>query len=256
MTDPISGLARATPRRRHHLRGPQDQNNKDMFLKLLVAQMRYQDPNNPASTTEFMSQTATFTRWRSSRSWPSRTPKLADAAALAVRRRTRRPLRQLDRENGAEKSGTVTSVRFGGSSPTAVVGARRCPSGSSPRSPSRPRRQPPAPPAPLPTRHRRDPPVLRSMYSAISGLKAHQVKLDVTGNNIANVNTVGFKSSQATFEDTLSQVMRNGSAPTGRRRRHQPRAGRPRRQGRRHHDQLRAGHPADHRPGHRLHDQR
>ncbi len=52
------------------------------------------------------------------------------------------------------------------------------------------------------------------MYSAIAGLKAHQVKLDVTGNNIANVNTVGFKSSQATFEDTLSQVMRNGSAPT------------------------------------------
>ncbi len=52
------------------------------------------------------------------------------------------------------------------------------------------------------------------MYSAISGLKAHQVKLDVTGNNIANVNTVGFKSSQATFEDTLSQLMRNGSAPT------------------------------------------
>ncbi|MGY1747465.1 flagellar hook protein FlgE [Blastococcus sp. SYSU D00695] len=56
--------------------------------------------------------------------------------------------------------------------------------------------------------------MLRSMYSAISGLKAHQVKLDVTGNNIANVNTVGFKSSQATFEDTLSQLMRNGSAPT------------------------------------------
>lgn len=53
------------------------------------------------------------------------------------------------------------------------------------------------------------------MYSAIAGLKAHQVKLDVTGNNIANVNTVGFKSSQATFEDTLSQLMRNGSAPTG-----------------------------------------
>ena len=52
------------------------------------------------------------------------------------------------------------------------------------------------------------------MYSAIAGLKAHQVKLDVTGNNIANVNTVGFKSSQATFEDTLSQLMRNGSAPT------------------------------------------
>jgi flagellar hook protein FlgE len=56
--------------------------------------------------------------------------------------------------------------------------------------------------------------VLRSMYSAIAGLKAHQTKLDIVGNNIANVNTVGFKSSSATFEDTLSQLMRNGSAST------------------------------------------
>jgi flagellar hook protein FlgE len=56
--------------------------------------------------------------------------------------------------------------------------------------------------------------VLRSMNSAIAGLRAHQTKLDVTGNNIANVNTVGYKSSTTVFEDTLSQVMRNGSAPT------------------------------------------
>src|SRR5687768_643982 len=55
--------------------------------------------------------------------------------------------------------------------------------------------------------------MLRSMFSAISGLRAHQTKLDVTGNNIANVNTVGFKSSQTVFEDTLSQVLSNGSAP-------------------------------------------
>jgi flagellar hook protein FlgE len=57
--------------------------------------------------------------------------------------------------------------------------------------------------------------MLRSMFSAISGLKAHQTKLDVTGNNIANVNTVGFKSSTTVFEDTLSQVLRNGSSPQG-----------------------------------------
>ncbi|MCU1606383.1 MAG: flgE [Modestobacter sp.] len=56
--------------------------------------------------------------------------------------------------------------------------------------------------------------MLRSMYSAIAGLRAHQTKLDVTGNNISNVNTVGFKGSQTVFEDTLSQVLRNGSAPT------------------------------------------
>ena len=57
--------------------------------------------------------------------------------------------------------------------------------------------------------------MLRSMFSAISGLKAHQTKLDVAGNNIANVNTVGFKGSQTVFEDTLSQVLRNGSSPNG-----------------------------------------
>jgi flagellar hook protein FlgE len=57
--------------------------------------------------------------------------------------------------------------------------------------------------------------MLRSMFSAISGLRAHQTKLDVAGNNIANVNTVGFKGSQTVFEDTLSQIMRNGSSPQG-----------------------------------------
>ena len=55
--------------------------------------------------------------------------------------------------------------------------------------------------------------MLRSMFSAISGLRAHQTKMDVAGNNIANVNTVGFKGSQTVFQDTLSQVIRSGGAP-------------------------------------------
>ena len=55
--------------------------------------------------------------------------------------------------------------------------------------------------------------MLRSMFSAVSGLRAHQTKMDVTGNNIANVNTVGYKSSQTVFQDTLSQVVRAGGAP-------------------------------------------
>ncbi len=55
--------------------------------------------------------------------------------------------------------------------------------------------------------------MLRSMFSAISGLRAHQTKMDVTGNNIANVNTVGYKSSTTVFQDTLSQVVRAGGAP-------------------------------------------
>jgi flagellar hook protein FlgE len=49
--------------------------------------------------------------------------------------------------------------------------------------------------------------MLRSLFSGISGLRAHQTMLDVTGNNIANVNTTGFKSSQAQFSDTLSQLV-------------------------------------------------
>jgi len=57
--------------------------------------------------------------------------------------------------------------------------------------------------------------MLRSLFSAISGLQAHQTKLDVTGNNIANVNTVGYKTSSTVFEDTLSQVLRNGTSPNG-----------------------------------------
>ena len=62
--------------------------------------------------------------------------------------------------------------------------------------------------------------MLRSMFSAISGLKAHQAKMDVTGNNIANVNTVGYKSSATVFQDTLSQVVRAGGAPAADRVRH------------------------------------
>ena len=55
--------------------------------------------------------------------------------------------------------------------------------------------------------------MLRSLFSGISGLRAHQQMLDVTSNNIANVNTVGYKTSQVVFEDTLSQMMRSAGAP-------------------------------------------
>jgi flagellar hook protein FlgE len=57
--------------------------------------------------------------------------------------------------------------------------------------------------------------MLRSLFTAVSGLRAHQTMLDVVGNNIANVNTTGYKTSQAVFEDTLSQVVRNSGGPQG-----------------------------------------
>ena len=54
--------------------------------------------------------------------------------------------------------------------------------------------------------------MLRSMFSAISGLRAHQTMMDVVGNNIANVNTTGYKNSRATFQESLTQVIRGATS--------------------------------------------
>jgi flagellar hook protein FlgE len=56
--------------------------------------------------------------------------------------------------------------------------------------------------------------MMRSMFAAISGLKQHQTMLDVTANDIANVNTLGFKANRVTFKDSLSQLQRGGAAQT------------------------------------------
>ena len=55
--------------------------------------------------------------------------------------------------------------------------------------------------------------MMRSLYSGVSGLKNHQTRMDVVGNNISNVNTTGFKSSRVTFSDTLSQTLSGASSP-------------------------------------------
>lgn len=55
--------------------------------------------------------------------------------------------------------------------------------------------------------------MMRAMYSGVSGLKTHQTKMDVIGNNIANVNTVGFKSSSVTFSEIMYQNLSGASGP-------------------------------------------
>lgn len=55
--------------------------------------------------------------------------------------------------------------------------------------------------------------MMRSLYSGVSGLKVHQTKMDVIGNNISNVNTVGFKSSSVTFTDVFYQTSQSASGP-------------------------------------------
>jgi flagellar hook protein FlgE len=56
--------------------------------------------------------------------------------------------------------------------------------------------------------------MMRSLYSAISGLNGFQTMMDVLGNNIANVDTTGFKASRVDFATTLSQVTKGASAPS------------------------------------------
>lgn len=55
--------------------------------------------------------------------------------------------------------------------------------------------------------------MMRSMFSGVSGLRAHQTRMDVIGNNVANVNTVGFKSGRVTFGEIFSQTLKGAGAP-------------------------------------------
>lgn len=57
--------------------------------------------------------------------------------------------------------------------------------------------------------------MVRSLYSGVSGMKAHQSKMDTIGNNISNVNTYGFKASRVSFSDVFYQSTNSASAPTG-----------------------------------------
>jgi len=56
--------------------------------------------------------------------------------------------------------------------------------------------------------------MIRSLYAGVSGMKNHQIKLDVIANNVSNVNTTGFKAANVTFEDMISQTIKNATVST------------------------------------------
>ena len=56
--------------------------------------------------------------------------------------------------------------------------------------------------------------MMRSLYSGVAGLQNHQIRMDVIGNNIANVNTIGFKKGRVNFQDIISQTMAGAARPT------------------------------------------
>jgi len=57
--------------------------------------------------------------------------------------------------------------------------------------------------------------MMRSLYAGVSGLRNHQTRMDVIGNNIANVNTVAFKASRVTFKEAFAQLLQGASRPPG-----------------------------------------
>lgn len=59
--------------------------------------------------------------------------------------------------------------------------------------------------------------MMRSMFAGVTGLRNHQTRMDAIGNNIANVNTVGYKASRVSFQDTLNQTLRGATAPNNNR---------------------------------------
>ncbi len=180
--------------------------DKDTFLKLLVAQMKYQDPSAPTDSSAFVTQTATYSQVEALQ-------KLTDqnASMLAMQRASSAgalvgKTATYVGEDGVAATGAVASVILATDSTeaTAVIGGAVHPG----RPHHRVHRLTSRPALPDPGA-----PVLRSMFSAISGLRAHQTKMDTVANNIANVNTVGFKTQNTVFETTLTQVLRSGRGP-------------------------------------------
>ena len=56
--------------------------------------------------------------------------------------------------------------------------------------------------------------MIKSLFNGLSGVKGHQIYMDALGSNIANINTVGYKTAQVTFSEALNLTLRHGNAPT------------------------------------------
>jgi flagellar basal-body rod modification protein FlgD len=111
----IGGNTTASPTR-------SDQFDKDTFLKLLVAQLKYQDPSNPADSTAFLAQTAQFTQVeRLNELKTVGTDQLMSQMMLSASSMVGKTI-TFAGPDGKDVTGVVTSARFNGSAPTLRVG--------------------------------------------------------------------------------------------------------------------------------------
>jgi flagellar basal-body rod modification protein FlgD len=120
MTNPVSGVGAGTSTASTMADRP-DQMGKDVFLKLLVAQMRYQDPSNPVDSSQMMAQTATFSQVEKLEQLVTQNASMlvlqesATAGALVGRTAT------YTNERGESVTGTVSSVRLASRAQEAVA---------------------------------------------------------------------------------------------------------------------------------------
>jgi len=129
MTTPVSGAVPQVTPSTTVTRTDTDGASKDMFLKLLVAQMKYQDPSKPADTSQMMSQTATFTQVEKLEELAKQNASLVTLQkSLSAGALVGHSVSWTD-DSGVTRSGTVTSVRFGEDEPVAVVGGEEVPYG-------------------------------------------------------------------------------------------------------------------------------
>lgn len=109
---------------------PAAKSDKDMFLQLLVAQMRYQDPMNPTDSSQFLAQSAQFTALEKMQAVADQTSALLAAqVAFGAAGRVGREVTYLD-EDGATATGVVTGVTFGAEGPVLDVGDVEVPLGA------------------------------------------------------------------------------------------------------------------------------
>jgi flagellar basal-body rod modification protein FlgD len=130
MTSPITGTV-GTTTTATTMADRTDQMGKDTFLKLLVAQMRFQDPSNPTSSSEFMAQTATFTQVEKLEEIASQNAELLTLQrSLSAGALVGHDVSYTDAD-GTTKTGTISSVRIAGTGtePQAVVGGVAVPLG-------------------------------------------------------------------------------------------------------------------------------
>ncbi|GAB4082709.1 flagellar hook capping protein [Modestobacter muralis] len=130
MTTPIAGTVGTPTQTASPTADRADQMGKDTFLKLLVAQMRYQDPSNPTSSSEFMAQTATFTQVEKLEEIASQNAELLTLQrSLSAGALVGKHVAYTD-DTGATITGAVSSVLVAaGTEPRAIVGDKAVPLG-------------------------------------------------------------------------------------------------------------------------------